>query len=86
MKIRMRQQMSGTRGDGQDWPPVGDTLVVADVEGALLCSAGIADPVAEDPPVEVRGQGKAAAAGTVTITTAPPPPPPPPAKTRGGKA
>lgn len=73
MKIRIRQQMSGLRGDGQDWPPVGETLVVGDAEGALLCSEGIADPVAEDPPIEIRAESKATAEATV-IT---------PAKTRG---
>lgn len=85
MKIRMRQQMSGTRSLGQQWPPAGDTLVVSDHEGALLCSAGIADPVAEDPPIEIRSEGKATAAASAAAaaTTSPPPSP---AKPRGGKA
>jgi len=72
VKIRMCQQMSGSRGDGQTWPPIGGTLVVGDGEGAALCAAGIATPVAEDPPVEIRTAAKVEAAATVTTPTAAP--------------
>lgn len=51
MRVRMRQQMSGTR-DGADWPLRGEELDVTDDEGAALCAAGIADPMATEPPVE----------------------------------
>jgi hypothetical protein len=43
--------MTGTRG-GVDWPPVGGILEVSDEEGAQLCGAGIATPVAEKPTAE----------------------------------
>lgn len=55
MKIRIVQQISGTRGDRTDWPPAGSELVVGDLEGAELCRSGVAIPVAEEtPPVETR--------------------------------
>ncbi|MGW4886911.1 hypothetical protein [Streptomyces murinus] len=46
MKIRMKTDVSGSR-DGQPWPRRGSTLEVPDAEGADLCKAGIAEPVAK---------------------------------------
>jgi len=87
VKIRMCQQMSGSRGDGQPWPPIGGTLIVGDGEGALLCSAGIATPVAEDPPIEIRTAAKVEAAAQVTAPAAVTPPTAAPARSvRQGKA
>lgn len=51
MKVRMKVDMSGTR-NGQPWPPRGEVADVDDREGADLCAAGIAEPVAETAPVE----------------------------------
>ena len=64
MKVRMTQQMSGPRGDGQDWPPTGGVLETGDGEGAMIVRNGWGVPVVEerktetaaapDPKVEVR--------------------------------
>lgn len=61
MKIRMKVQISGTR-NGQTWPPYNEVLEVGDEEGAELCAAGMAVPVADDgvetavaPDAEKRG-------------------------------
>lgn len=51
MKIRMKVGVSGTR-NGQDWPPIGGTLLVSDEEGRQLCSGGLAEPVYE-PEAEI---------------------------------
>lgn len=51
MLVRMKLPMSGPR-DGADWPPPGDTIEVPDTEGASLCAAGIAVPVAQTAKVE----------------------------------
>lgn len=57
MRIRMVQQMSGSRPDGRIWPGVGEELDVSDAEGMELCRAfdshshPIAVPV---PAVEAR--------------------------------
>lgn len=51
MKIRMKVYISGTR-DGQDWPAVGEEIEVPDEEGADLCAAGFAEPVAKRAKVE----------------------------------
>lgn len=67
MKVKLKIPMSGLRGDGSDWPPVGSVLEVDDDEGAHLCQAGICEPVVEertekavqDEP-EKRGTRKAA--------------------------
>lgn len=48
MKVRLKIPMSGLRGDGSDWPPVGTEMDVDAEEGAHLCQAGIAEPVVED--------------------------------------
>lgn len=47
MRVRMKVEMSGTR-NGAPWPPRGETVEVGDVEGADMCAAGLAEPVAED--------------------------------------
>ena len=52
MRIRMRLGISGGRGDGTPWPPPGGELDVGDEEGAQLCAAGLAAPVAVPEPVE----------------------------------
>lgn len=48
MKVELIVPMSGLRGDGSDWPPVGTVLEVDDDEGAHLCQAGICKPVVEE--------------------------------------
>ena len=54
MKVRMLVGISGGRGDGTPWPPLGGTLDVDDAEGRHLVQAGLAVPVAvPDGPVEV---------------------------------
>lgn len=54
MKVRMVAGISGGRGDGTSWPHPGETLIVSDEEGAHLCAARLAVPVAEEEPVELR--------------------------------
>lgn len=51
MRVRMRAQMSGTR-NGRDWPRLGELLDLPDAEGADLCAAGLAEPVADEPAPE----------------------------------
>ena len=51
MKVRMKVEISGTRDDSP-WPAIGGELVVSDREGAELCEAGYAEPVAEPAKVE----------------------------------
>lgn len=46
MKVRMKVAVSGTR-NGQDWPAKGGQMDLPDGEGADLCSAGLAEPVAD---------------------------------------
>lgn len=46
MKIRMKADISGSR-NGQPWPRRGVTVEVPDEEGADLCAAGLAEPVAK---------------------------------------
>lgn len=53
MKIRMTAHVSGLR-NGSLWPTRGDELVVDDAEGAELCSAGLAEPVAVAHKPETR--------------------------------
>ena len=57
----MLYAISGGRGDGTPWPAAGEELAVDDEEGAQLCAARLAVPVAVPEPVEERG-GKAAKA------------------------
>lgn len=46
MKIRMKADISGSR-NGKPWPRRGGTVEVPDAEGAELCAAGLAEPVAQ---------------------------------------
>jgi len=46
VKIRMKADISGSR-NGQPWPRRGGTVEVPDAEGADLCAAGLAEPVAQ---------------------------------------
>lgn len=64
MKVRLKLQMSGTRG-GVDWPGYDEVFEVDDLEGAQLCAVGIAEPVVENrvetavmPEPEKRGPGR----------------------------
>lgn len=83
MKVRMKVGISGGRADGTEWPPAGETLEVGAREGAELCAAHLAEPVAEvEKPAETRpapeAEKRAAAGpedtGTPSSTPAPPPP------------
>lgn len=60
MKIKMQQQITGTR-NGDVWPAPGGELVVPDAEGAALCAQGLAVPVAETPQPEKRKTRKSTA-------------------------
>lgn len=42
----MKVQMSGTR-NGEEWPAKGEVADLPTAEAAHLCSAGIAEPVAD---------------------------------------
>mgnify|MGYP006058158817 FL=1 len=46
MKVRMKTQLTGTR-NGVRWPAPGGEVTLPDNEGADLCAAGLAEPVAE---------------------------------------
>lgn len=46
MKVRMRDQLTGSR-NGVRWPAPGEIKELPDNEGADLCAAGLAEPVAE---------------------------------------
>ena len=83
MRVRMKVSVSGTRG-GQLWPGIGDEMDVPDGEGADLCSAGLAEPVAErkaekavdERPVEKRDDDNAEddekqSSGAVTTESGP---------------
>ena len=54
MKVAMRIKISGGRGDGTEWPDPDVPFYVDAAEGAHLCAAGLAVPVAEEPYTEVR--------------------------------
>lgn len=45
MRVRMLIQLTGTR-DGVRWPSRGGEVDLPDREGAKLCAAGYAEPVA----------------------------------------
>jgi hypothetical protein len=61
MKVVMQTGISGGRGDGTDWPPVGGILEVGDEEGRALVSAGHAIPYVDpDAGVEKRDTPKRA--------------------------
>jgi len=47
VKVRMIVEVSGTRGDGRDWPAVGGVVDVDSGEGADLVAAGLAVRVAD---------------------------------------
>lgn len=69
MKIRMTEERTGPRYDGRMWPPRGGEIDVDDAEGADVCAAGWAVPVAQpDAAVETREDKTAAETGTVTAT------------------
>lgn len=53
MRVVMNVAISGTR-DGVEWPGKGAEMVVSDAEGADLCAAGLASPVAEPVKSEKR--------------------------------
>ena len=57
MKIKMKQQITGTR-NAERWPAPGDTIVVGDDEGAELCAQGYAEPVAEKPQPDKRATSR----------------------------
>ena len=46
--------VSGGRGDGTEWPPAGGEIDVDDEEGAALCAARMAVPVAQERKAETR--------------------------------
>lgn len=46
MKVRMKVYVSGSR-NGEPWPGVGEIADMPDGEGAELCAAGLAAPVAD---------------------------------------
>jgi len=46
VKVRMKIQLTGTR-NGVRWPAPGGEVTLPDNEGADLCAAGLAEPVAE---------------------------------------
>lgn len=54
--VRMVQQMSGSRGDGSAWPPVGGTLVVGEDEAEMLTRRTDSSP----PLAELVAEPKAA--------------------------
>lgn len=54
VEIRMVMQMSGTRGDGTTWPPVGGTLTVSDSEARQLCDTSHGSPIAVPVVTEER--------------------------------
>src|SRR5260221_9266475 len=56
VKIRMLIKISGGRGDGTEWPDPGTDFYVDDAEGAHLCAARLAVPVAEEPYTEIRSE------------------------------
>lgn len=47
----MKVDISGTR-NGVEWPRAGGTVELPDNEAAKLCAARIAEPVADEKPVE----------------------------------
>jgi hypothetical protein len=51
MKVRMRDQISGTR-NGEPWPPPGGEVDLPEQEAVKLCANGLAVPVAVKDDVE----------------------------------
>lgn len=64
MRVRMRVKVSGTRA-GKAWPEPGGELELPDAEGAKLCAAGMAEPVAASEPVETATSPTAEVATTL---------------------
>jgi hypothetical protein len=52
MRIRMLEARTGPRWDGRPWPGFGGEIDVDDEEGAAVCAAGWAVPVAEERKAE----------------------------------
>jgi hypothetical protein len=48
MKVRMLQQVSGTRA-GVEWPPIGGEVDLPDEEAEQLVASGLAERVADKP-------------------------------------
>ncbi len=68
MKIAMVIKISGGRGDGTPWPDPGVPFDVDAAEGAHLCAAGLATPVAQpDGPVETPEDTLSAAVETRNV-------------------
>lgn len=60
MRVRMRDQISGTR-NGDLWPPPGGEIDLPDNEAVKLCSNGLAAPVVDkDADVEKRDDEESA--------------------------
>lgn len=59
MKVRMKAHITGSR-NGVRWPQAGGEVTLPDNEGADLCAAGLAEPVAEVAQPEKRPAKKAA--------------------------
>lgn len=53
MKVRMLTHIGGTR-NGESWPSIGGEIDLPDLEGADMCAAGYAEPVAAAPEPEKR--------------------------------
>lgn len=75
MKIRMVQERTGPRHDGRPWPPVGGEIDVDGEEGAAVCAAGWAVPVAEpqkavetpEQPLEAQTETRASSGGAPAV-------------------
>jgi len=74
MKVRMKVDISGTRG-GVEWPPRGAVLECGDEEGRYLIHAGMADPVTEfrdaETAVVPKAEERADASEGLTTKTGP---------------
>ena len=57
MRIRIVEERTGPRHDGRSWPPRGGEIDVDDAEGAAVCAAGWAVPVAEHRQAETPEDG-----------------------------
>jgi hypothetical protein len=51
-KMQMTATISGTRGNGQPWPPAGHPLTVADWEADQLIAGDLARPWPADPEAD----------------------------------
>jgi len=65
MRIRMLVQMNGTR-DGEPWPAEGEEADLPTAAAAHLVSAGVAEQVADVPPVSLGKRRQGVRRGTVT--------------------